>query len=68
MGYGLKGTYYLKIYPDIEKNIMKRYGLDSTPPVVTTEVSPTITTDKIKERIISFINIFRFPRKNKVIQ
>lgn len=63
----LKGTYYLKIYPDIEKSIMKRYGLDSTPPVLTTDTSPAITMDKIKERIISFINIFRFPRKNKVI-
>lgn len=56
-----KGTYYLKIYPDIEKAILKRYNLDSTPPVIITESLPAEPTNflkKLKEKVHSFfINI-----------
>lgn len=63
----VKGTYYLKIYPDIEKSIMKRYGLDSTPPTLMPDTSPTITIDKIKTKIVHILSIFKFTKKNKVI-
>jgi len=62
-----KGTYYLKIYPDIEKSIMKRYGLDSTPPTLMTDKSPTITIDKIKTKLINILSIFKFTKKNNAI-
>lgn len=52
-----KGTYYLKIYPDIEKAILRRYNLDSTPPTIISEnlpSNPITLLHKIKERTISF--------------
>ncbi len=55
-----EGTYYLKIYPDIEKAIIKRYGLDSTPPTVLCDNLPTIT---FKERIHNFFSIFKLKKK-----
>ena len=58
-----KGTYYLKIYPDIEKSIMKRYGLDSTPPTLMPDKSPTITIDKIKAKIINILS--KRPKRKK---
>lgn len=54
-----KGTYYVKIYPDVEKSIMKRYGLDSTPPTLIKDMSPTSNINKIKEKIINIFGLFK---------
>lgn len=56
----IKGTYYLKIYPDIEKSIMKRYGLDSTPPTLMEDKSPVISIHTLKTKIINILSIFKF--------
>lgn len=63
-----KGTYYLKIYPDIEKAIMKRYGLDSTPPTLMIDNSPAININKIKTKIINILSIFKFGKKLKFLK
>lgn len=63
----IKGTYYIRIYPDIEKNIMRRYGLDSTPPALMEPVKPTITINKTKERIVNIFSILKFKNRNKVV-
>ena len=63
----IKGTYYLKIYPDIEKSIMKRYGFDSTPPAIMEDKSPAITFNKIKERIVNIFSLFGILKKENMI-
>ena len=55
------GTYCLKIYEDVEKSIMKRYGLDSTPPTITLGKLPNTNkrlVSKIKEKIVNILSIF----------
>ena len=57
-----KGTYYLKIYPDIEKAILKRYNLDSTPPTIVSENLPVKTTNllgKLKEKTYTFFSTLK---------
>ena len=61
----VKGTYYLKVYPDIEKSIIKRYGLDSTPPTIISDNLPTSKANIVnivKNKFISFLSIFNFNR------
>lgn len=57
-----KGTYYLKIYPDIEKAILKRYNLDGTPPTIISDNLPIKQInlfEKIKEKACSFFAIIK---------
>lgn len=63
-----KGTYYLKIYPDIEKSIMKRYGLDSTPPTVMPDKSPAIKINNLKTKIINILSLFKIANKLKFLE
>ena len=58
----IHGTYCLKVYPDIEKNIMKRYGLDSTPPAIMSDSLPSASISfksKLKNKIINIFSIFK---------
>jgi len=64
----IKGTYYLKIYPDIEKSIMRRYGLDSTPPTLMENKSPAINIQTLKTRIINILTIFKFTNIVKIFK
>lgn len=60
-----KGSYYIKIYPDIEKAILRRYGLDSTPPTIISDNLPTSCkslTEIIKEKIINIFSFFKLKR------
>ena len=57
-----KGTYYLKIYPDIEKIILRRYNLDAAPPVIISEnlpVKPINFFKKLKEKTYTFFTILK---------
>ena len=61
------GTYCLKIYPDIEKNIMKRYGLDSTPPTILQDTLPkSYPSLKSKLKTIIINTFLLFKNKYKV--
>ncbi len=55
-----KGTYYLKIYPDIEKSIMKRYGLDSTPPTVVENTTLIPSISSVKNKFVNILSLFKF--------
>lgn len=60
-----KGTYYVKIYPDVEKAIIKRYGLDSTPPTLVPDNLPSSHNSLIKvvkEKLISVFSFFKLKR------
>lgn len=57
-----KGTYYLKIYPDVEKAILKRYNLDAVPPVIISENLPTMPINffkKLKEKSYTFFTALK---------
>lgn len=57
-----KGTYYLKIYPDIEKAILRRYNLDGAPPIIISEnlpAKPMSLFKKIKERTYTFFTTLK---------
>ena len=61
------GTYCLKVYPDIEKAIMKRYGLDSTPPAVMSDKLPSTPSSFISILKDKIVNIFsRFKSQNNI--
>ena len=60
-----KGTYYVKIYPDVEKAIIKRYGLDSTPPTLVPDNLPSSHNSLVKvvkEKLISVFSFFKLKR------
>lgn len=60
-----KGSYYIKIYPDIEKEILKRYGLDSTPPTIISDNLPASCKsliEKVKEKVVTIFSFFKLKR------
>lgn len=57
-----KGTYYLKISPDIEKAILRRYNLDGVPPVIISEnlpAKPMSLFKRIKARTYTFFTTLK---------
>lgn len=57
-----KGTYYLRIYPDVEKAILRRYNLDGVPPVVLSDTLPAKSLSflkNLKEKAYSFFSIIK---------
>lgn len=61
----IKGSYYIKMYPDIEKEILKRYGLDSTPPTIISDNLPASCKsliEKVKEKVVTIFSFFKLKR------
>jgi len=57
-----KGTYYIKLCPDVEKAILKRYNLDFTPPTIVSDNLPSMPIslfERIKGKVSNLLTIIK---------